>query len=82
MPERHRFRKAAVMRAKRAVFVATGALLGGVMLVALPQSATAKPEFTVSTSKPCVQCHQNPGGGGKLKPYGEAFKANGFKVKK
>jgi hypothetical protein len=70
------------MKAKLAVFGAAGALLGGAMLVAIPQSAVAKPEFTVSTSKPCVQCHQNPGGGGKLKPYGEAYKANGYKVKK
>jgi hypothetical protein len=27
------------------------------------------------------QCHTNPAGGGKLKAFGEKFKANGFKVK-
>ena len=29
----------------------------------------------------CGQCHANPAGGGKLKGFGEKFKANGNKVK-
>ncbi|MEI9806115.1 MAG: hypothetical protein WDN48_19320 [Pseudolabrys sp.] len=45
------------------------------------RSANAKPEFAAQTGKPCGQCHQNPGGGGALKPYGQKFKDNGFKLK-
>jgi hypothetical protein len=70
------------MKAKIIALVAAGALIGGATMILLPQSANAKPEFSAQTSKPCEACHQNPAGGGKLKPYGEAFKANGFKVKK
>jgi hypothetical protein len=43
--------------------------------------ANAKPEFSAQTKLPCGQCHANPAGGGKLKAFGEKFKANGFKVK-
>ena len=44
--------------------------------------ANAKPEFAAQTGLPCGQCHQNPAGGGKLKSFGEKFKANGNKVPK
>jgi hypothetical protein len=47
-----------------------------------PTPANAKPEFAAQTGMPCGQCHQNPAGGGKLKSYGEKFKANGNKVPK
>ncbi len=57
-------------------------LTGGLLMVWSPTSASAKAEFAASTGKPCAQCHQNPAGGGALKPYGEAFKANGFKLPK
>jgi hypothetical protein len=70
------------MKAKIIALVAAGALIGGATMILLPQSANAKPEFSAQTNKPCGTCHQNPGGGGKLKPFGEAFKANGFKLKK
>lgn len=43
--------------------------------------AAAKPEFATQTKLPCGQCHANPGGSGKLKSFGEKFKANGFKLK-
>lgn len=43
--------------------------------------ANAKPEFSAQTKLPCGQCHANPAGGGKLKAFGEKYKANGFKVK-
>ena len=43
--------------------------------------ANAKPEFAAQTKLPCGQCHVNPAGSGKLKAFGEKFKANGFKVK-
>ncbi len=48
--------------------------------VSAPRLASAKPEYAASTGKPCGTCHQNPAGGGALKPYGEAFRANGYKV--
>jgi len=46
-----------------------------------PRHAAAKPEYSAQTSLPCGQCHTNPAGGGKLKAFGEKFKANGHKVK-
>ncbi len=57
------------------------ALLAAVMLVTAPRHASAKPEFAAQTGLPCGQCHTNPAGGGKLKAFGEKFKANGNKVK-
>jgi hypothetical protein len=58
--------------------IATALLMG--MTVSTP--ASAKPEFAAQTGLPCGQCHANPAGGGKLKPFGEKYKENGFKVKK
>ncbi len=49
-------------------------------LTAAPRLATAKPEYSSQTGKACGFCHENPGGGGKLKPAGEKFKANGHKL--
>lgn len=69
------------MKTKIVALVAAGAFIGGAMLV-LPHSGAAKPEFAASTKKACGQCHQNPAGGGPLKPYGQAFKANGFRLPK
>jgi hypothetical protein len=46
-----------------------------------PQQAVAKPEFAAQTKLPCGQCHVSPGGSGPLKPFGQKFKANGFKLK-
>ena len=70
----------------RAIAFVAGALaaiaLAGSTIILTPGSAAAKPEFAAQTGKSCATCHQNPSGGGKLKPYGEAFKANGFKVPK
>ena len=42
--------------------------------------ANAKPEFAAQTKLPCGQCHVNPTGSGKLKAFGEKFKANGNKL--
>jgi hypothetical protein len=63
----------------------TGALvaalaIGCAFVASAPRSANAKPEFAASTGKACATCHQNPTGGGALKPFGEAFKANGYKL--
>jgi hypothetical protein len=44
-------------------------------------AARCIPEFSAQTKLPCGQCHANPAGGGKLKAFGEKYKANGFKVK-
>lgn len=46
-----------------------------------PRLAVAKPEFAAQTKLPCAQCHVSPTGGGALKPFGQKFKANGFKLK-
>lgn len=58
--------------------MAAAILIAGVM-IAVPRQAVAKPEFAAQTGKPCATCHQNATGGGKLKPAGEKFKANGYK---
>jgi len=62
--------------------IATAILATGMIILAGPRVAQAKPEFAAQTGLPCGQCHVNPAGGGKLKAFGEKFKANGFKVKK
>ena len=59
---------------------AAAILIAGTIAVIGSQPASAKPEFAASSGKPCGFCHQNPGGGGALKPTGEKFKANGFKL--
>lgn len=59
----------------------TGAILGAVIAVLGAASANAKPEFSAQTKLPCGQCHVNPAGSGKLKAFGEKFKANGNKLK-
>ena len=53
---------------------------GGALTIAAPRSANAKPEFAAQTGKACGTCHANPAGGGALKPFGAAFKANGNKL--
>ena len=69
--------------AQRAVAVfccaAAAVLIVGATSLIVSQPASAKPEFAAQTGKPCGNCHENPAGGGKLKPAGEKFKANGFK---
>jgi len=67
-----------------AALAATAAaiLLVGTMVVLSPRPAAAKPEFAAKTGFPCAKCHVSKTGGGTLKPYGLAFKANGFEVPK
>ena len=69
--------------AKKAFALACGTaaamLIVGTMSLVGSQSASAKPEFAAQTGKPCGNCHQNPAGGGALKPAGQKFKDNGFK---
>jgi hypothetical protein len=58
---------------------AAAILIAGTMSVTVSRPANATAQFATQTGKPCGQCHQNPAGGGKLKPAGEKFKANGNK---
>ena len=60
--------------------IATAVGVCGTLAIATPRSALAKPEFAAQTGKACGACHQNPAGGGALKPFGDAFKANGNKL--
>ena len=60
--------------------VVTAMMIGGAIMIITPRSAQAKPEFAAQTGKGCGACHQNPAGAGALKPFGEAFKANGNKL--
>ena len=62
--------------------IATAILVSAAAAVVGTTPANAKPEFAAQTGLPCGQCHQNPAGGGKLKSFGEKFKANGNKVPK
>ena len=55
-------------------------LVAGALSVTVFRPANATPQFAQQTGKPCGQCHENPAGGGKLKPFGEKFKANGNKL--
>ena len=64
-----------------AVGICTGAVLGAAVALVGTTPVNAKPEFSAQTKLPCGQCHVNPAGGGKLKAFGEKYKANGFKVK-
>jgi hypothetical protein len=61
--------------------VAAATLFFGAMSLIDSRHANAKPEFATQTGQPCGRCHQNPAGGGALKPFGAKFKENGFKVK-
>lgn len=63
-----------------AVAFAAAILITGIMIAVAPRQAQATPQYAGQTSKPCGFCHQNPGGGGKLKPAGEKFKAKGYKL--
>jgi hypothetical protein len=55
-------------------------LMTGATALFLVAPANAKAEFSAQTKLPCGQCHANPAGGGKLKAFGEKFKAKGNKL--
>ena len=59
---------------------AAAILIAGTFVVVAPKSASAMPAYAAATGKPCGFCHQNPAGGGALKPTGEKFKENGHKL--
>lgn len=60
-------------------FAAAG-LIAGMLSVTISRPANATPAFAASAGKPCGFCHQNPAGGGALKPAGQKFKENGNKL--
>ena len=60
--------------------VAAAILIVGAMSLSITQKASALPAYAQATGKPCGYCHQNPAGGGALKPAGKKFKANGHKL--
>ncbi len=59
---------------------AAALLIAGTVAVVSSQPASATPAYASATGKACGFCHQNPAGGGALKPAGEKFKANGHKL--
>lgn len=59
---------------------AAAILIAGAMSLTITQKANALPAYAQATGKACGYCHQNPAGGGALKPAGEKFKANGHKL--
>jgi len=63
-----------------AASIATVLFAGATVAFVGTTPANAKPEFAAQTKLPCGQCHVNPAGGGKLKAFGEKFKANGNKL--
>jgi hypothetical protein len=60
--------------------VAAAVLVAAMMLAVAPRPAAANPEFAKQTKKPCGQCHVSPAGGKELKPFGQKFKDNGYKL--
>ena len=72
------------LNTKNAVGFVCGAaaaiLVAATISMSVSRPANASPEFAQQTGKPCGFCHVNPAGGGKLKPAGEKFKANGNKL--
>lgn len=53
-----------------------------VIVVIGSRPATATTKYAAETGKPCAQCHQHPTGGPELTPFGEKFKADGYKLPK
>jgi len=54
-------------------------LIVGTTSLTTSRPANATSAFATQTGKACGQCHEKAAGGGKLTPFGEAFKANGNK---
>ena len=60
--------------------IAAAMLIAGAISLTIIPPASAMPAYAQATGKACGYCHQNPAGGGALKPAGEKFKANGHKL--
>jgi len=63
-----------------AVGIATIIVIAAMTLTVAPRQAEATPQFAQQTKLPCGQCHVNPGGSGKLKPFGQKFKDKGNRL--
>jgi hypothetical protein len=72
------------LNANRAFVLACGTaaviLIAGAMSLIISRPANANATFATQTGKACGECHVSATGGGKLTPFGEAFKANGNKL--
>jgi hypothetical protein len=55
-------------------------LIAGTASLMISRPAEATAQFATQTGKACGDCHVSAAGGGKLTPFGEAFKANGHKL--
>jgi invasion protein IalB len=57
------------------VAIGAFAALAAIAVTAMaPRQAEATPQLAQQTKFPCGQCHVSPGGGGKLKPFGQKYK--------
>lgn len=73
--------KTIARNAIRSIYGAAGVMLiGGTIALIFSEPADATVKFATETGKACGDCHVNPSGGGKLTPFGEKFKANGYKL--
>jgi hypothetical protein len=61
--------------------VAAAILIAGAVITVSPRQAQAWPKYAKQTKLPCGKCHVNPAGGGPRNDFGNAFEANGFKLK-
>jgi len=61
--------------------VAAAILIAGAVITGSPRQAQATPAYTAQTKLPCGKCHVNPAGGGPRNDFGNAFAANGHKLK-
>ena len=52
----------------------TAIVVAAAALTIAPPPAEATPQLAAQTKFPCGQCHVSPGGGGKLKPFGQKYK--------
>ena len=56
-------------------FAALAAIVVAAMALTIASPrAEATPQLAAQTKFPCGQCHVSPGGGGKLKPFGQKYK--------
>lgn len=60
--------------------LAAAGLIAATLSVSVSRPASATPAYAGATGKACGFCHQNPAGGGALKPAGQKFKDNGNKL--
>ncbi len=73
--------KAIAGNASHFVYGTAGAMLiAGTIALVFSQPADATVKFATDTGKACGECHVSASGGGKLTPFGEKFKANGYKL--